>query len=206
MGSAVEIGEAQQQISTVCLRRRPSATSLQDLLVHMVDGVSSQREETGAENERPHRRQLSATSLQTLLDQVEDGTGNVGSGESQVSPHINRHLSRNHSTASLQRMLDATDDPDSPSLVPPSGVYSTTPVASVRTAVLSASFRELLGEVNDETPRIPRPPLMRRESSKENLVSALDDALDAIDLSKEKHLESSRRELAEALDDVLDAL
>ncbi|KAG7367933.1 hypothetical protein IV203_030676 [Nitzschia inconspicua] len=182
---------------------RRSAASLQELLIQMVDcdDERPQGMRTEEEGSLP-RRQMSAPSLQALLDEMENNRQNIAYGASSI--HVERPLTRNaHSAASLQRLLDEAEDPDSPSVVPASGVYSTTPVVFVRTAVLSASFRDLLSddddENNDNSP-IPRPSWMRRESSKE------DDALDIVDLSEDIPAEPSREVLNEALDDVLDFL
>jgi hypothetical protein len=188
---------------------RRSATSLQDLLTQMVDTDGMRPHETMPNEEAPiPRRQISATSLQALLEEVEDNIHPTTSNLASSTTVDDRPLTRNHhSVSSLQRLLDAAGDPESPSLIPASGVYSTTPVSFIRTSVLSASFGELLNENGDEgRSRIPRPPFMRRRSSNENLVTVLDDALDAVDLLSENPLENSRRELAEALDDVLDCL
>jgi hypothetical protein len=154
------------------------------------------------------RRQLSFRSLQALLDEVEESHSRVSSEIASVANNARRTLSRSHhSISELQHLIENVVAPDSPSVVPPSGMYSMTPVSSIRTAVLSASFRELLHEsVKDEKPPIPRPPLFRRASSKENLVEALDDVLDTVEPSGERALGSFRGELVEVLDDVLDFL
>jgi hypothetical protein len=152
------------------------------------------------------RRQLSVESLQALLDEVEDSRNPAAQDAASVPRNARRTLSRmHHSDSQLQRWIDGVAHPDSPSVVPPSGVYFMTPVSSIRTAVLSASYQDLVYEAEkDETPPIPRPPLFRRASSKEHLVEASDDVLD--EPSGERPLESSRRELVDALDDVLDFL
>ncbi|KAG7347316.1 hypothetical protein IV203_016021 [Nitzschia inconspicua] len=184
---------------------RRSAASLQELLIQMVDCDDERPQGMRTEEEGSFpRRQMSAPSLQALLDEMENNRQNIAYGASSI--HVERPLTRNaHSAASLQRLLGEAEDPGSPSVVPASGVYSTTPVVFVRTAVLSASFRDLLSdddnddENNDNTPT-PRLPWMRRESSKE------DDALDTVGLSEGIPVEPSREVLTEALDDVLDFL
>jgi hypothetical protein len=153
-------------------------------------------------------QQLSVMSLQALLNEVEDNRDAAVSANASVTSDTRRTLSRSHHSASqLQRLIDDTATPDSPSLIPLSGVYSMTPVSSIRTAVLSASFRELLDETEkDQSIRIPRPPLFRRASSKVNVLDCQENTLDTAERSGESPLESSRRELVEALDDVLDFL
>ena len=192
---------------------RRSAASLQELLQQVEDSASEPSLEpslpgapsvSGSRTSLTgSRTSLTAESVQALLDQVEDNGLPPTTISVMEEPPMTRN-SRSSSVSSLQRLLADAEGDVSPSVVPPSGVYSTTPVSFIRSSVGNASLQALLNETDENgNPRMPRPPLVRRVSSKQDLVSTLDDALDTVETTQPSTILSSPEDLAASLNDVL---
>jgi hypothetical protein len=212
MGLSSDIGGSPVSTKPTLQPNRRSAASLQELLYQMEDSANDPCMAASVQGRSGSatgsRTGLSAASVQAILDQMENNglPATIATVEESSMTQNSRSLSttsRSSSTISLQRLLQDAESDISPSVVPPSGVYSTTPVSFIRSSVGNASLQAFLDATDESgnlrmTPPLFVPPV----SSRGNLKSSLDDPLaTATEVAASTLL--SPENLAASLSDVL---